>query len=90
MSLVSGRQSASQEVVIVMARPPGAEAAPEALAIDVISAARALGVALRPLFPDASVHASTFEFDRRSNTKSRIGSDRAGTEEILCYPRRHR
>jgi hypothetical protein len=63
MSLVSGQQSASQEVVVVAAPPPaaGAEAAPEAPALNVINAARALGVALRPLFPDASVHAPTLE-----------------------------
>src|SRR5262249_28742993 len=63
MSLASGQQSASQEVVIVTAPPPaaGAEATPEAPALNVISAARALGVSLRPLFPDASVHAPTLE-----------------------------
>jgi hypothetical protein len=64
MSLSSGQQSASREVVVVTAPPPIAAAgappvAPSAHALDLIGAAQSMGVAIRPLFPDASVHAPT-------------------------------
>lgn len=64
MSLSPGQQSASREVVVVAAAPPAATAgappaAPPAPALNLIGAARAMGVAVLPLFPDASVHAPT-------------------------------
>jgi Subtilase family len=66
MSLAPGKQPAPREVVIVTKSPTtsvttqaAAAAAPMAPALNVISAARALGLAVRPLFPDASVHAPT-------------------------------
>lgn len=65
MSLTPGKQSASREIVIVTEPPaaPGAATqsaapvAPPGPAFDMIGAARALGLAVKPLFPDASVHA---------------------------------
>jgi hypothetical protein len=65
MSLAPGNQSASREVVIVTEPPaaPGtaaqsaAPAAPSGPAFDMAGSARALGLAIKPLFPDASIHA---------------------------------
>ena len=65
MSLAPGQQPASREVVIVAEQPaaPGATAqaaapaAPSGPPHDVVGAARALGFVVKPLFPDASVHA---------------------------------
>src|SRR5271166_2291592 len=65
MSLTPGKQSASREIVIVTEPPAAPSAAtqsaapvaPSGPAFDMIGAARALGLAVKPLFPDASVHA---------------------------------
>ncbi|MEJ0091896.1 MAG: hypothetical protein WDN46_00160 [Methylocella sp.] len=64
MSLAPRKKPARRDVVIVTT-PPAADAAvqaaapspPSVAAYDVISAVQALGFAVKPLFPDASVHA---------------------------------
>jgi hypothetical protein len=61
MSLSSEQQYSGVEVVMVAAAPdPGsaAAAAPAAPPLNLIDAAQAMGIAVKPLFPDAAVHAS--------------------------------
>src|SRR5438309_549829 len=67
MSMPPGQKPADHEIVIITSAPAPAPAggaggppvAPPAPLHNLIGAAQALGLTLRPMFPDATIHAPT-------------------------------
>src|SRR5438067_9985230 len=64
MTLIAGQQPAAHEVVVIASTAPAPSSggvappvAPPAPVTNLIASAQAAGVALRPMFPDATIHA---------------------------------